>query len=72
MFMLGTSLRIYTRDVAYINRGIRLYTLRTYGACTSRQLRFRSIDWSVPLRGLAVMAVLGGLVIEDSDTTSNI
>ena len=51
---------IYTRDVAYINRRIRLYTLRTYGACTSRQLRFRSIDWSARLRGLTVMAVRGG------------
>jgi len=64
--------RICIRDVAYINRGIRLYTLQTYGACTSRQLRFGSIDWFVPLRGLAVMAVGGGLVIEDSDSTSNI
>jgi hypothetical protein len=58
---------IFTRDVAYINRGTRLYTSRTYGACTSRQLRFRSIDLSLPLRGLAVMAVESGLVIEGSD-----
>ena len=72
IFIVGTSVRISTRDVANINRGIRLCTLRTYGACTSRQLRFRSIDWSVPLRGLAVTAVRAGFVIEDSDTTSNI
>jgi hypothetical protein len=61
--------RIYSIDIAYINRGIRLYTLRLYVVCTSRQHRFRSIDWSVPLRGLAVMAVRVGLVIKDSDTT---
>jgi len=72
VFVVGASVRFYTTDVAYINRRIRLYILRTYGACTSRQLRFRSIDWAVPLRGLTVMAVRGGWVIEDSDTTSNI
>jgi hypothetical protein len=71
IFIVGTSVRICTRDIAYIrvNRGIRLYTLRTYVVCTSRQHRFRNIDWSVPLRVLAVLAVRGVLVIKDSDTT---
>jgi hypothetical protein len=66
IFNLGNSVPIYTSDVTYINRGILHYTLRTYGARTSRKLPcFRSIDWSVLLRVLAVMAVRVGSVIED-------
>ena len=64
IFIVGTSVPIFTRDAAYINRQIRLYTLWTYGACTSRQLRFRSIDWSARLRGLSVMAVRGGQLLK--------
>ena len=65
-------MRVYTRDVDYINGAIRLYTY-IYCACTSHQLScFRSIDWSVLLAVLAVMAVRGGSVIEGSGSTSNI